>query len=55
MDDSIREAVRFIGTELKVNPELDKVALINQAAQKYDLNPMQTEFLTNKFLLGAGN
>jgi len=53
MDDSIREAVRFIGTELKNNPDLDKIKLINQAAQKYDLNPMQTEFLNNKFVLGA--
>lgn len=53
MDDSIREAVRFIGTELKSNPDLDKVKLVNQAAQKYDLNPMQTEFLTNKIILGV--
>ncbi len=53
MDDSIREAVRFIGVELKNNPDLDKVKLINKAAQKYDLNPMQTEFLTNKYILGV--
>ncbi len=51
MDDSIREAVKFIGLELKSNPDLDRVKLVNEAAQKYDLNPMQTEFLTNKFIL----
>ncbi len=53
MDDSIREAVKFIGGELKNNPGLDKIKLIDEASRKFDLNPMQTEFLTNKFVLQA--
>jgi len=51
MDDSIKDAVRYIGTMLKDNANIDKAKLIEEAAQKYDLNPLQTEFLTNKFLL----
>ncbi len=53
MDDSIRNAVKFIGEELKANPEADKAALIEQACQQFDLNPMQGEFLINKFLLNG--
>ena len=53
MNDTIREAVRFIGSELKENPDADKLKLIEVAAQKFDLNPMQTDFLTQKFILGA--
>jgi len=48
---NIEDAVRFIGLELKDNPNADLVQLIEQASQKYDLNPMQQEFLTNKYIL----
>ncbi|MCL1911794.1 MAG: hypothetical protein FWG13_06285 [Leptospirales bacterium] len=51
MDDSIKKAVEFIGLELKNAPDINKLKLIDEAAQKFDLNPLQTEFLTNKFLL----
>ena len=51
MDDSIRKAVEFIGIVLKDEPDTDKLKLIDEAAQKFDLNPLQAEFLTNKFLL----
>ena len=52
MDDNINEAIKFVGGELKLNPDADKLKLINEASLKFDLNPMQTEFLTNKILLG---
>ena len=51
MDDSIKKAVEFIGLALKDAPGADKLKLIDVAAQKFNLNPLQTEFLTNKFLL----
>lgn len=50
MDNSIQKAVEFIGRELKHTPDADKLKLIDDAAQKFNLNPLQTEFLTNKFL-----
>lgn len=53
MDDSIREAVKFIGTELKSNPGANVSKLIEEASQKFDLNPMQQEFLTNKYILNT--
>jgi hypothetical protein len=48
----IEEAIRFISMELKENPEADKTQLIEKASQKYDLNPLQTEFLLNKYVYG---
>ncbi len=47
---NIEDAVRFIGLELKENPGADMVKLIEQASQKFDLNPMQQEFLSNKYI-----
>jgi len=51
MDNHVREAIRYIGAILKSNEHADKAKLVEEAAQKYDLNPIQTEFVTNKFLL----
>ena len=51
MDTSLKDAVRFIGLELKDNPDTNKSKLIELASQKFDLNPMQAEFLINKFIL----
>ncbi len=53
MDDSIREAMKFISENLKDNPGMDRLKLIDEASKKFDLNPMQQEFLTNKFISGA--
>lgn len=50
MDDSLKEAVKYISRELKENSDSDKLKLIDYASQKFDLNPMQTEFLLNKYI-----
>ncbi|MCL2026315.1 MAG: hypothetical protein FWG92_05880 [Leptospirales bacterium] len=47
----IKKAVEFIGLELKNAPDTCKLKLIEEASQKFDLDPLQTEFLTNKLLL----
>ncbi|HPB80437.1 MAG TPA: hypothetical protein PK200_00230 [Spirochaetota bacterium] len=47
----MEDAFKFIGLELKDNPDADVSMLIEQAAQKFDLTPLQTEFLVNKFVL----
>jgi hypothetical protein len=49
---NLEEAVRFISMELKDDPEADKTQLIEKASQKFDLNPLQTEFLLNKYIYG---
>jgi len=51
MDRSLEDAVRFISNELQENPDADKSKLIDTASQRFDLNPMQTEFLINKYIL----
>ncbi len=51
MDNSLEDAIRFIGLELKDNPGADRAKLIDEASQKFDLTPVQTEFLVNKFVL----
>ncbi len=49
----MEEAMRFISGELKDNPEADRSKLIDQAAQRFDLDPMQTEFLISKFIMNV--
>ena len=49
---SLEEAIRFISLELQGNPDADKSKIIEIASQKFDLNPLQTDFLLNKFVFG---
>jgi hypothetical protein len=51
MDKSMEDAIRFIGSEIKANQKANRGKLIDEAAQKFDLDPKQTEFLINKFVL----
>jgi hypothetical protein len=51
MDKAMEDAIRFISQELKANPAAKKSALIEEASQKFDLDPNQTEFLVNKYIL----
>ncbi len=51
MDESLKKAVKFMSEELKENPDANMNSLVNEASRKFDLNPMQTEFLINKFVL----
>lgn len=47
----MEEALIYISGELKDNPDTDKPRLIENASQKFDLTPLQTEFLINKYIL----
>ena len=46
----MQEVIRFISGELKSNPDADRTRLVNEASQKFDLNPMQTEYLLNTYV-----
>lgn len=48
---NLEDAIRYISLELQDNPNADRLKLIEEASQKFDLNPMQQEFLTNKYIL----
>ena len=52
MDESLKNAVKYMSEQLRENPGIDKNSLIDDVSKKYDLNPMQTEFLINKYVLG---
>ena len=53
MNKPMEDALRYISNSLKDDPGRDKAKLIEEAAQKFDLDPMQTEFLVNKYILNA--
>jgi len=50
MDDSIKNAIKFISAELKSDPQADRAKLIETASQKFDLTPLQADFLLNQYL-----
>ncbi len=44
--ESIRRAVKWLSEERKADAAADVKRLLEQAAVKFDLNPMEVEFLT---------
>ena len=50
MDDSLKDAIKYLSSLIKKNQDLDMLDLIEDAAKKFDLNPLQCEFLINKYL-----
>ena len=49
--DAIRKAVNWLSEERQADPAVAIGRLVEQAAIKFDLNPMEVEFLT-KFAKG---
>lgn len=43
--DSIRNAVKWVSEEQQYNPEKKRRALIDEACVKFNLSPMDAEFL----------
>lgn len=50
MDDSLKKAMKFISDKLEQVPGKDTSKIIEDAAQKFELNPKQEEFLIKKFV-----
>jgi hypothetical protein len=42
----IKQAVNWIDDQLRDNPGADRLRLIDEAARRFDLSPLDTEFLT---------
>jgi hypothetical protein len=53
MDDTMEKAIKYISGILKETPGADKLQLIEETSKKFNLNPLQTEFLTNKIVSGS--
>ena len=47
--EDIRKAVQWISEYLAENPDQSRVKLIEQAVFRFDLSPLDTEFLINFF------
>ncbi len=47
--DDIRKAVKWIAENLEANPQQSRTKLIDEAVFKYDLSPLEAEFLLNFF------
>ena len=53
MDDTMEKAIKHISGILKDTPDADKLQLVEETSKKFNLNPLQTEFLTNKIVHGS--
>lgn len=47
--EDLRKAVKWISEERKYNPESKLAKLIEEACMKFDLSPMDAEYLLNFF------
>lgn len=45
--ESMRRAIRFVSDALRDDPDRVLAPVIDEAALRFDLNPKQTEYLTN--------
>ena len=41
----IKQAVKWIDDQLHSNPKADRTKLIDEAARRFDLSPLDTDFL----------
>lgn len=41
----IRRAVKWIDEQLRENPEADRLKLVDEASRRFDLTPLDTDFL----------
>ncbi len=48
--EDLRRAVKWVSEERKYNPEKEQKALIEEACIKFDLSPLDADFLLRKLL-----
>ena len=48
--EDLRRAVKWVSEERKYNPEKELKALIEEACVKFDLSPLDADFLLRKLL-----
>ncbi len=51
--EDLRKAVKWVSEERKFNPEREIKALLGEACMKFDLSPLDAEFLT-RFVVKQG-
>lgn len=45
MDSPLKKAIEWIAAETKADPKADRLALIDQASNRFHLSPLQAEHL----------
>ena len=48
--EDLRRAVKWVSEERKYDPEIEQKALIEEACVKFDLSPLDADFLLRKLL-----
>jgi hypothetical protein len=51
----IKQAVKWIDDQLHDNPKADRTRLIDDASRRFDLTPLDTDFLTRHLAERARN
>ena len=44
-ESGIKQAVRWLEEQLQERPDADRVRLVDEAGRRFDLSPMDTDFL----------
>jgi len=44
-ESGIKQAVRWLDEQLREHPDADRVRLVDEAGRRFDLSPMDTDFL----------
>jgi len=52
-DPGVRQAVNWIAERMRENADANRLALIDEASQRFGLSPLQTDFLYRQFLSPA--
>ena len=53
MDDTMERTIQYISDRLLEEPSINKSELIEETSNKFDLTPIQEDFLINKFILNV--
>jgi hypothetical protein len=48
--ESLRRALRWLDDRVKDEPKAERARLVNEAAQRFDLSPVEAEFLLTNWV-----
>ncbi len=48
--EALRRALRWLDDRVRDDPRLDRVKLVGEAAMRYDLTPMEEDFLLRNWI-----
>lgn len=51
--ETLRRALRWLDDRAKDDPKLDRMRAVSEASQRFDLSPMEEDFLLTNWARGA--